>query len=162
GFGGGSRPVGGGMPAFNRTPSFNMPAARPQLPAARPNLPQRPGTLPGTAPGNRPALPTGGNRPNLPRNIRPAPRPGVPRRIPPGGADLVNRPGWANRPPAWAYRPGWAYHRGWINGYWHGQNNANWWNNWGGFATGLAIGGIGAWGIGSSLWNWGYMPYSNP
>jgi tetratricopeptide (TPR) repeat protein len=27
---------------------------------------------------------------------------------------------------------------------------------------GLAIGGIGAWGIGSSLYNWGYMPYVNP
>jgi tetratricopeptide (TPR) repeat protein len=74
----------------------------------------------------------------------------------------VNRPNWINGNPAWAYRPGWSYHQGWINGYWHGQNNRNWWNNWGGFATGLALGGIGAWGIGSSLWNWGYMPYMNP
>jgi len=36
----------------------------------------------------------------------------------------------------------------------------NWWNRGGGFLTGMAIGGIGAWGLGSSLYNWGYMPYS--
>jgi tetratricopeptide (TPR) repeat protein len=73
----------------------------------------------------------------------------------------LNRPGWATGNPSWAYRPGWAYHQGWVNGYWHGQNN-NWWNNWGGVATGLALGGIGAWGIGSSIYNWGYRPYVNP
>jgi len=26
----------------------------------------------------------------------------------------------------------------------------------------MALGGIGAWGIGSSAYGWGYMPYSNP
>jgi tetratricopeptide (TPR) repeat protein len=212
GFGGGGfRPAGGGMPSFNRTPSFNMPAARPQMPAARPqmpsfnmpaarpNLPQRPVTLPGPATANRPQIPTGGGRPNLPGNIGQGNRPGLgagsrpgPGNNPgtimnrPGTGNVINRPnsgnnininnvnnnfnnwnnhnrpGWADGRPAWSYRPGWNYHQGWVNGYWHGQNNGNWWNNWGGFATGLAIGGIGAWGIGSSLWNWGYMPYSNP
>jgi tetratricopeptide (TPR) repeat protein len=178
GGGGGFRPGGfggGGVPSFNRTPSFSMPAARPQvpnfnMPAARPqmpsggfgpNLPQRPTTLPGNFAGNRPNLPQrptilpgdiAGNRPNFPGNN--VNRPGFP-------GNNLNRPGWVSGNPAWSYRPGWAYHQGWINGYWHGQNN-NLWNNWGGFATGLALGGIGAWGIGSSLWNWGYMPYSNP
>jgi tetratricopeptide (TPR) repeat protein len=45
------------------------------------------------------------------------------------------------------------------------MNNRNWWNNWGwggGFFTGMALGGIGAWGIGSSLYNWGYTPFVNP
>jgi tetratricopeptide (TPR) repeat protein len=89
---------------------------------------------------------------------------------------IINRPGWNNRYPgnggwgtwgrpgnfpAWSYRPGWNYHQGWVHGYWAGQNN-NWWNNWGGFATGLALGGLGAWGIGSSLYNWGYASYANP
>ena len=74
----------------------------------------------------------------------------------------VNRPSWANGNPNWAYRPGWNYHQGWVNGYWHGQNNSNWWNNGGGFMTGMAVGGIGAWGIGSAVYNWGYRPYVNP
>ena len=73
----------------------------------------------------------------------------------------VNRPAWANGNPNWAYRPGWGNHQSWVNGYWHGQNN-NWWGNGGGFMTGLAVGGIGAWGIGSSIYGWGYRPYVNP
>ena len=148
GFGGGGFRPAGGMPSFNRTPSFNMPAARPQMPTGgfRPNMAQRPMNLPGNI-GNRPLT--------LPGNIGNRP-------FPPGG--VGNRPGWGGGvPPAWAYRPGWGYHQGWVNGYWHGQNNVNWWNNWGGgFGAGLALGGIGAWGIGSSLYNWGYMPYANP
>ncbi len=74
----------------------------------------------------------------------------------------VSRPSWTSGNPNWAYRPGWSNHQSWVNGYWHGQNNSNWWNSGGAFATGLAIGGIGAWGIGSSIYNWGYRPYSNP
>jgi hypothetical protein len=74
----------------------------------------------------------------------------------------VNRPAWTNGNPAWAYRPGWGYHQGWVNGYWHGQGNSGWWNSGGAFLSGLAIGGIGAWGIGSSIYNWGYQPYVNP
>src|SRR5262249_26170423 len=66
----------------------------------------------------------------------------------------VNRPSWTNGNPSWAYRPGWNYHQGWVNGYWHGQNNSNWWNNGGAFWTGLAVGGIGAWGVGSAIYNW--------
>ena len=72
-----------------------------------------------------------------------------------------------NRPTGpMAIRPGpiarLNYHQGWVNGYWHGQNNSNWWNNGGGFWTGMAVGGIGAWGVGSSIYNWGYRPYVNP
>jgi thioredoxin-like negative regulator of GroEL len=74
----------------------------------------------------------------------------------------VNRPSWTNGNPSWAYRPGWSNHQSWVNGYWHGQNNSNWWNNGGAFMTGLAVGGIGAWGIGSTVYNWGYRPYVNP
>jgi len=74
----------------------------------------------------------------------------------------VNRPSWTNGNPNWAYRPGWSNHQSWVNGYWHGQNNSNWWNNGGAFMTGLAVGGIGAWGIGSTVYNWGYRPYVNP
>ncbi|MGO8901267.1 MAG: tetratricopeptide repeat protein [Isosphaeraceae bacterium] len=74
----------------------------------------------------------------------------------------VNRPSWTNGNPNWAYRPGWSNHQSWVNGYWHGQNNSNWWNNGGAFMTGLAVGGIGAWGIGSAVYNWGYRPYVNP
>jgi hypothetical protein len=74
----------------------------------------------------------------------------------------VNRPNWTNGNPSYAYRPGWNYHQGWVNGYWHGQNNSNWWNSGGAFFTGMAVGGIGAWGIGSSIYNWGYRPYVNP
>ncbi|MGO9811080.1 MAG: tetratricopeptide repeat protein [Isosphaeraceae bacterium] len=74
----------------------------------------------------------------------------------------VNRPSWTNGNPNWAYRPGWSNHQSWVNGYWHGQNNSNWWNNGGAFMTGLAVGGIGAWGIGSAVYNWGYRPFVNP
>ncbi len=74
----------------------------------------------------------------------------------------VNRPSWVNGNPNWAYRPGWSNHQSWVNGYWHGQNSSNWWGSGGAFATGLAVGGIGAWGIGSGVYNWGYRPYVNP
>jgi len=75
----------------------------------------------------------------------------------------VSRPSWVNGSPNWAYRPGNAYHQGWVNGYWHGQNSGNWWNSGGGaFMTGLAVGGIGAWGVGSAVYGWGYRPYVNP
>ena len=74
----------------------------------------------------------------------------------------VNRPSWVSGSPNWAYRPGNAYHQGWVNGYWHGQNNSNWWNSGGAFMTGMAVGGIGAWGIGSAVYGWGYRPYVNP
>ncbi|AMV37461.1 tetratricopeptide repeat protein [Planctomyces sp. SH-PL62] len=71
-------------------------------------------------------------------------------------------PGWGGRPPAWAGRPGWNNHQAWVNGYWHGRNNNGFWNNSGGFWTGMAVGGIAGWGLGSSIYNWGYRPYVNP
>jgi tetratricopeptide (TPR) repeat protein len=52
------------------------------------------------------------------------------------------------------------YHRGWTNGYWHGYHNNAYWN-WGNFALG-AVAGVTAWGLGSSLYSWGYAPYANP
>lgn len=62
------------------------------------------------------------------------------------------------------------YHNGWVHGYWNGHNSAAWgWRGgyWGGGAWGLGVGmglgwGLSSWGFGSSLYNWGYMPYSNP
>jgi hypothetical protein len=77
--------------------------------------------------------------------------------------------------------PGWrgpygGYHGGWVHGYWNGHHwpgglgwgypgygwgGAGW--GLGGLGLGLALGyGIGAWGIGSPLYNWGYASYSNP
>ena len=67
------------------------------------------------------------------------------------------------------------YHSGWVHGYWNGHNDAAWgWHNpyWGGYgAWGLGMGmgmgmglgwGLASWGIGSSLYGMGYMPYMNP
>jgi len=48
-----------------------------------------------------------------------------------------------------------------VNGYWHGRNN-NYWNNGGAFWTGMAVGGVAGWGLGSSIYSWGYRPYANP
>ena len=45
------------------------------------------------------------------------------------------------------------------NGTWNGNNSAGW------GATGLGMGypsGVGAWGIGSPMYGWGYSGYSNP
>ena len=53
-----------------------------------------------------------------------------------------------------------AYHQGWVNGYWHGYHtNPSW--DWGSFALGAAT-GVMAWGVGSSIFDWGYASYSNP
>ena len=137
------RPAGG-MPSFNRTPSFNMPAARPQMPTVRPQMPAG-GITAQHAPSGRPPCPgtsaTGplppggiGNRPGtLPGNIgnRPLPPGGIGNRPFPPEASATGPDGAGGVPPAWAYRPGWGYHQGWVNGYWHGQNN-NWWGNGGG------------------------------
>ncbi len=43
-----------------------------------------------------------------------------------------------------------AYHPGMVNGYWNGN-----------YGTG-GYGGVGAWGTGSSMYGYGYAPYSNP
>jgi hypothetical protein len=68
-----------------------------------------------------------------------------------------------------------AYHDGWVHGYWNGHGDTAWgwhngyWGGWGygGWGWGLGMGmglgfGLAAWGFGSSLYGWGYMPYTNP
>ena len=67
-----------------------------------------------------------------------------------GGGGYYGRPGY------WGGFSN-AYHGGWVNGYWHGHNNAGW-NN---FGTGFGL-GLATWGLGTSLYNWGYSSYSNP
>lgn len=79
--------------------------------------------------------------------------------------NFVNRPvdpGYGVRPPAYNNWRGqyWDNHRSWVNGYWHGYHNTNNWN-WGSFALGAAS-GVAAWGLGASLYSWGYAGYSNP
>lgn len=82
-----------------------------------------------------------------------------------------NRPGNWGYHPGSGYRPGyWGNHGNWYNGYWgwHRPMINNFYGGWGGggwgwgFGTGLLFGGLGGWALGSSMWNWGYMPYSNP
>jgi tetratricopeptide (TPR) repeat protein len=71
-------------------------------------------------------------------------------------------PGYGvGRPAGDAYRGAYGnYHQGWVNGYWHGNHtNPSW--NWGSFAVGAAT-GVTAWGLGSSMYSWGYAPYTNP
>ena len=51
------------------------------------------------------------------------------------------------------------YHPGMVNGYWNGNNSAAW------GATGAGLGastGVGAWGAGSPMYNYGYSGYNNP
>lgn len=82
-----------------------------------------------------------------------------------------NRPGNWGYHAGYGYRPGyWGNHGNWYNGYWgwHRPMINNFYGGWGGggwgwgFGTGLLFGGLGGWALGSSMWNWGYMPYSNP
>ncbi len=171
-YGGGYNPgAGGGGWQGQMRPS--TPAQRPNFPAAnQPGVarPQTPGNRPNLGPGlNQPGGVPGGGRPPIagPGNpgIRPPGGPGgpgypgYPGGRPPG--NIAGRPpGW-NPPPAWGGRPGWNNHQAWVNGYWHGQNN-NFWNNGGAFWGGMALGGLAGWGLTSSYYNWGYLPYSNP
>jgi len=174
-----ARPTPGPAPAARPAPGPAQVARPTPRPLPTPGGGNRPGigNNSGNNIGNRPGIGNNsgnniGNRPNNSVNV------GINR---PGGSvnsgnNLtinkinnnfsnvnVNRPSWTNGNPNWAYRPGWSNHQSWVNGYWHGQNNSNWWNNSGGaFMTGLAVGGIGAWGIGSAVYNWGYRPYVNP
>lgn len=61
-----------------------------------------------------------------------------------------------------------SYHSGWVHGYWNGHGYGGWgWRNpyWGGWGLGLGMGlgwGLSAWGFGSALYGYGYMPYYNP
>ena len=83
----------------------------------------------------------------------------------------------ANRAGGWGYRAGYGYrpnywgnHGNWYNGYWgwHRPMINNFYGGYGmggfgwGMGTGLLMGGLSGWALGSSLNNWGYMPYSNP
>lgn len=91
-----------------------------------------------------------------------------------------NNWGFNNRPGGWGYhngygyRPGyWGNHGNWYNGYWgwHRPMINNFYGGYGGWGmggfgwglgTGLLLGGLSGWAFGSSLCNWGYMPYHNP
>jgi tetratricopeptide (TPR) repeat protein len=145
----------------------------------RPGIDGRPGAGIGNRPGidGRPGAGIG-NRPGI--DARPGAgignRPGIDGRP---GAGIGNRPGIDGRPGtgidnrpglnppgtgaggAWGNRPGDGYHQGWLNGYWHGYNDASGWN-WGSFGWGVAAAGLTSWGLGSTLWNWGYASYENP
>jgi hypothetical protein len=94
-----------------------------------------------------------------------------------GNIGRGNINGWGGRPGGWGYHPGYGYrpgywgnHGNWYNGYWgwHRPVVNNFYGGWGmggfgwGMGTGLLLGGLGGWAMGSSLCNWGYMPYSNP
>ena len=49
------------------------------------------------------------------------------------------------------------YHPGMTNGYWNG----NYWATGAG-AVGMSMRGVGAWGVGSPIYGYGYSGYSNP
>ncbi|WP_145952252.1 tetratricopeptide repeat protein [Paludisphaera borealis] len=160
----GNRPTlgggGPGSPGAGVSPGRPPVAGGPNRPGVNPGRPPIAGPGPnrpgGVNPG-RPPLAGGGPGPGRPPGMNPA-RP--PAWGPGGGPGRP--PGWgAGRPPAWASRPGWNNHQAWVNGYWHGRNN-NWWNNGGAFFTGMAVGGIGAWGLNSAIYSWGYRPFMNP
>ena len=74
----------------------------------------------------------------------------------------------------WAGRYGYGnYNHNWVHGYWNG-NYGGWGyrpygygNGWGNNASWFGLGALSGWGLsnwsyGSSLYNWGYMPYSDP
>lgn len=94
-----------------------------------------------------------------------------------GNIGRGNINGWGGRPGGWGYHPGYGYrpgywgnHGAWYNGCWgwHRPIINNYYGGWGmggfgwGMGTGLLLGGLSGWALGSSLNNWGYMPYSNP
>jgi len=181
GAGSGARPgAGAGRPS--NLPAGSRPGARPGgSPGAGPGIGNRPGVgQPGVGQpgiGNRPGIgdrPGVGDRPGGGRDV-------INNRPITGGDRTINRgdvgvsgirqgnlagarvdPGYGVRAPgsdAWRGAYG-DYHRGWVNGYWHGYHtNPSW--NWGSFAVG-AFTGVAGWGLGSSIYSWGYAPYSNP
>jgi tetratricopeptide (TPR) repeat protein len=70
-----------------------------------------------------------------------------------------------NRPGGGGYWNGWAH--GYAHGYWHGGWGGYWHGGWGGYwgrpwyAAPIAW-GLGAWAVGSIMYNSGYAAYSNP
>ncbi len=177
--GAGNRPNVGTRPSTGPVPGTG---SRPNV-GDRPNVANRPATADRPAVGNRPGVdsrPAGNN--NVvnrgDNNIANRGNNNVINRS--GNNNVVNRgdininnrqnnfvgnrvdPGFGARPPAynnWRGAYG-GYHQGWVNGYWHGYHNGQGWN-WGSFAAGTAV-GVTAWGLGSSLFNWGYASYGNP
>ena len=73
-----------------------------------------------------------------------------------GGAGSGYWNGWAN---GWAngYNHGY-WHGGW-GGYWHGGAGGYWGGAW--YARPIAW-GLGAWALGSAMYDSGYASYSNP
>jgi uncharacterized protein (TIGR03066 family) len=70
-----------------------------------------------------------------------------------------------NRPGGGGYWNGWAH--GYAHGYWHGGWGGYWHGGWGGYwgrpwyAAPISW-GLGAWALGSVMYNSGYASYSNP
>jgi tetratricopeptide (TPR) repeat protein len=188
-YGGGARPGAGPGGGVNR-PGVGQPGTGGGRPGAggggidnRPSINNRPGG--GNVVNNRPGggnvvnnRPGGGNvvnnRPGGGNVVNNRPGGGnvINNRTGGGNTNIINRgnvnvgnnfgAGYGARPPAYNnWRGGYgAYHNGWMNGYWHGYHNGTGWN-WGSFALGSAL-GVTAWGLGSSLYGWGYAPYANP
>jgi tetratricopeptide (TPR) repeat protein len=77
------------------------------------------------------------------------------------GAGYANR-NQSNYPNAGAAAVGAGYanrNSGMVNGYWNGNNSGA----WGAAGAGLGYAsGVGAWGVGSPMYNWGYSGYGNP
>lgn len=171
-----SHPTGGGSSRPNLGGGNLGVGNRPQIGTGnRPNIGS--GNLAG---GNRPNIGggnlAGGNRPNLGGNNRPNL----------GGNNFNNihnniniasnrsyfnswqhgnwNGNW-NRPGGGGYMNGWAH--GYARGYWHGGWGGYWHGGWGGYwgrpwyARPIAW-GLGAWAIGSIIYNSGYSSYSNP
>src|SRR5579864_4110098 len=169
----GDRPGIGGGPGFGNRPGIGD---RPGVGGGpgfgnRPGIGDRPGIGGGPGIGNRPGMgdrPGIGNRPAIGDRVGGG---ALGNNLAIGGDTTINRgneaggridAGYGVGPPAYNnWRGAYAgYHRGWANGYWHGYHNSPYWN-WGSFALG-AVAGVTAWGLGSSLYSWGYASYANP
>lgn len=167
----GGRP-GGGPSGIRERPGGSQGAGRPDAGIAnRPGIDSRPGGGQGGI-ANRPGIdsrPGTDQRPRVNNNIGNNVIAGNRTAINQGNANINNiqpgrgvDPGFGVRPPAYNNWRGayWDNHRSWVNGYWHGYHNSNNWN-WGSYALGATT-GVAAWGLGSSLYNWGYASYANP
>ena len=179
---GGNRPnIGGGNAATTLPANVN----RPNINGGnRPNV-----NING---GNRPNLNVnGGNRPNVNVNGGNRPNFGGGNNFV-GGNNFnnihnniniaTNRPyynNWQhgnwngnwNRPNGGGYWNGWAhgYAHGSANGYWHGGWGGYWHGGWGGYGywgrpwyASPITWGLGAWAVGSVMYNSGYASYNNP
>ena len=144
------------------------------------------GNRPGSGGGYRPE-PGGGNRPGSDGGYRPeigaGNRPGSGGGYRPNGGGnniAVNRPYYNNWQHGnwngnWNRPGGGAYWNGWGNGFARGFNRGFWMGGWGGFwhgGMGMFWGapwfarpitwGLGAWALGSIMFNSGYAMFNNP